>query len=181
MSDIWNRSTNCSNACKSHELRGKSKVTVIDEYTHQLIVLITIYLNKIQLFHFRIQMFAHLTITVIEASNVTSFHFFWNKKFSLYSLLLLFSCFESIFILNTDTEKKMYTENELDEGWKVSVFNSATRLTEHLTLYRVIFFGKWRRRKNTCPSQLRIFRFLFFLIWCQFTNHKRTNQRTTEY
>lgn len=132
-SDIWNRSTNCSNACKSHELRGKSKVTVIDEYTHQLIVLITIYLNKIQLFHFRIQMCAHLTITVIEASNVTSFHFFWNKKFSLYSLLLLFSCFGSIFILNT-REKSHQRNYSLKKKSFYIQWLTPHKLIEHLAV-----------------------------------------------
>lgn len=97
---------------------------------------------------------------------ITCFFSSSHKNWFLYSLLLLFSCFESIFILNTDTEKKMYTENELDEGWKVSVFNSATRLTEHLTLYRVIFFGKWRRRKIKEKTLVRrnceSFDFFFF-------------------
>lgn len=114
----------------------------------------------------------------------------------LYSLLLLFSCFESIFILNTDTEKQIYTYWKWIR-WMVKGerLTSATRSIEHLTLYRIFLFlqlllvlfsvnhlkkerksrKSWNIMKKHLSIQLQIFRFLFFLlIWCQL-QIKRSN------
>lgn len=89
---------------------------------------------------------------------VINFFFSSHKNGRLYSLLLLFSCFGSIFILNTNTEKCTRTKTKFDGWWEMSAlpmphnFIELLYLLKDSYLIRVIFFSI-----NHLPTETEIF------------------------
>lgn len=102
-------------------------------------------------------MFASFVLAVIEAIFSHQFFFSLEQKYSLYSLLLLFSCFGSIFILNTC--KKPHQRNFYLSDWNATILSITWPCGLFISVYQSltkIFHRKYSTNKSVRPNGLSL-------------------------
>lgn len=102
-------------------------------------------------------MFASFVLAVIEAIFSHQVFFSLEQKYSLYSLLLLFSCFGSIFILNTC--KKPHQRNYYLSDWNATILSITWPCGLFISVYQSltkIFHRKYSINKSVRPNGLSL-------------------------
>lgn len=102
-------------------------------------------------------MFASFVLAVIEAIFSHQVFFSLEQKYSLYSLLLLFSCFGSIFILNTC--KKPHQRNYYLSDWNATILSITWPCGLFISVYQSLtknFHRKYSTNKSVRPNGLSL-------------------------